>query len=100
MNVPELITLDGVKHKAVKPKARIWYDIAKLDEEIVESKNPAWDYASLIAESFDGITVDDVLDALAIDELKPKAMEIVLWVYKMVNDKMGKVPNVQSRDKE
>ena len=100
MNVPELITLDGVKHKAVKPKARIWYDIAKLDEEIVESKNPALDYASLIAESFANVTTDDVLDALAIDELKPKAMEVVLWVYKMVNDKMGKVPNVQSRDKE
>ena len=100
MNVPELITLDGVKHKAVKPKARIWYDIAKLDEEIVESKNPALDYASLIAESFDGITVDDVLDSLTIDELKPKAMEIVLWVYKMVNDKMGKVPNAGGQDKE
>ena len=63
MNVPELITLDGVKHKAIKPKARIWYDIAKLDEEIVESKNPALDYASLISESFANVTTDDVLDA-------------------------------------
>ena len=100
MNVPELTTLDGVKHKAVKPKARIWYDIAKLDEEIVESKNPALDYASLISESFANVTADDVLDALTIDELKPKAMEIVLWVYKIVNDKMGKVPNARSQDKE
>ena len=100
MNVPEITTLDGVKHKAVKPKARIWYDIAKLDEEVVESKNPALDYANLISESFANVTTDDVLDALAIDELKPKAMEIVLWVYKMVNDKMGKVPNARSQDKE
>ena len=99
MNVPEITTLDGVKHKAVKPKARIWYDIAKLDEEIVESKNPALDYANLIAESFDGINADDVLDSLTIDELKPKALEIVMWVYKIVNDKMGKVPNVPSQDK-
>ena len=99
MNVPEITTLDGVKHKAVKPTARIWYDIAKLDEEIVESKNPALDYANLISESFANVTTDDVLDALAIDELKPKAMEVVLWVYKMVNDKMGKVPNVQSQGK-
>ena len=99
MNVPEITTLDGVKHKAVKPKARIWYDIAKLDEEIVESKNPALDYANLISESFANVTADDVLDSLTIDELKPKAMEIVMWVYKMVNDKMGKVPNAQSQGK-
>ena len=65
----------------------------------MESKNPALDYASLISESFANVTADDVLDSLTIDELKPKAMEIVFWVYKMVNDKMGKVPNAQSQGK-
>ena len=100
MNTPKLITLDGTEHAAVKPKARIWYDISKLDETITESTNPALDYANLIAEAFEGVAADDVLDALSIDELKPKAMEIVLWVYKLVNDKMGKIPNAESRDKE
>lgn len=100
MNTPEIITLDGAKHKAVSPKARVWYDIAKMDDDIAESKNPALDYASLIAKCFDGITADDVLDTLSIEDLKPKAMEIVLWIYTMVNNKMGKVPNAQSQDKE
>lgn len=100
MKTPKLITMDGKEHTAATPKARIWYDISKLEESITESANPALDYAGMIAEAFEGVTADDVLDALSIDELKPKAMEIVLWVYKLVNDKMGKIPNAESRDKE
>ena len=75
MNKPT-ITIDG-KEIQMKSKARLWKTIAKFSTE--NGKLPIIDagekYCEVIATAF-GVTTEEVLDNLEIDEVLPKYFEV------------------------
>lgn len=85
MNKPT-ITIDGKEIK-MRTKARLWGAFAKFDnsrteipaEELVDK------YCEIIAVAF-GVTTDEVLDNLEIDEVIPTYVKVNNAVVDLLND--------------
>jgi kynureninase len=92
MSIPELV-INGKKYIAKKPKASFWRMIFKNEEELKNSSNYDFltNYAELIGAVF-GLTAEEVLDDIDIDDIRPKYVEICNWVISLVNSKMEKIP--------
>lgn len=99
MDTP-VIYINGKKIKARTPKARMWYDLVRFEEDIQAAENPAEKCAELIASNFEGLTVDEVLDNLDVNKLMPTIRELGAWVFYLVNAKLQEIPNAQSQDSE
>ena len=92
------ITISGKTYEAQKPKARIWRELCKFDEE---KKNlPAGEFldahAEIIAKVFEGITKDEILDELFIDEILAIYQEVFAWIASLITSRLGEVKNVES----
>jgi hypothetical protein len=92
MDNPKLI-IDGKELIAKKPKAIFWRTIVKIEEELksVDDRDYITKYAELIGIVF-GLTTENVLNGLDIDEIRPKYIEICTWVIWLVNSKMEQIP--------
>jgi len=94
------ITIRDKTYEANKPKARIWRELCRFDED---KKNlPAEEFldahAVIIAKVFDGITKDDILDELFIDEILTTYQDIFSWVASLITSKLGEIKNVESEE--
>jgi hypothetical protein len=95
------ITINEKEYKAQKPKARIWENFCKFDE--AKKNLPAEEFlsahAELIAQVFDGITKDDILDELYLDDILFIYSEIFVWITSLLTAKLAEIPkNVESEE--
>lgn len=103
MNNNPILYINNVKYLAVKPKAKVWFDIMTIDEKL--KSRPVKDllkvYAEIIAEVFPEVTAAEIIDSLDIDEIRPKFIEVEHWVISLINNKAEEYEkNVQSPDAE
>lgn len=88
------ITIGGRKIEMPVKKARIWREVIKLDEELKDKTIAAVDYVDrhceFIALVF-GVTVDEVLDNLDLEEVLPLYNEIVKEIVATLYKGFGEV---------
>jgi hypothetical protein len=96
MKAPEII-IDGKVYTAKSPKASYWRKMVLFDErqKDIPDKDYLFAHAELIAEVFDDpfVTGESVLENLNVDDVRPKYLEVVKWIFSLVNSKLGKLPN-------
>ena len=88
MKLP-IIEVDGVKYEMRRPKANMWADFAKFDEE---RKNlPITEYVDKICEflasQFEGLTKDALLDNLFLEEVQKKYFECAGFLWNLLTGK-------------
>ncbi len=77
-----------------KIKAGMWREIMKFEEERKEIRaaDIVEKYCEIIAAAF-GVTIDEVLENLSIDEVVPKYYEILNAMLGMLTAKLGNKKN-------
>jgi len=92
MDKPTITTLDNKKHEMITPTGRHW----RIFSEFVES-NPEYTdadfiekHAAFIAEFYQGVTADDILD-LPLEEILPVSMAIRNYITKMLTAKFEQI---------
>lgn len=85
------ILINGAERELLKLKARLWRQVMKFDEERKEilAVDAVDRYCEIIALAF-GVTADEVLDGLYIEEVLPKYFEVLNEVVGMLTAKLGK----------
>lgn len=85
------ITINGEIKEMTPIKARFWKEIMKFDEEKKDFlKSDAIEkYCEIIALAF-GVTTDEVLDNLELQDVLPKYFEVYKAVVEMLSAKTGK----------
>lgn len=80
MNKP-IITINGVQIEMLVPKARMWREFIKFDEERkdISSVDFVDRHSEIIAQAF-GVSKDDVLDNLSVDEILPAYTEVLRYL--------------------
>ncbi len=89
-----IITINGRTIEMPAKKARIWREVIKLDEELKDKTLAAADYVDrhceFIALVF-GVTVDEVLDNLDLEEVLPLYNEVVKEIVATLYKGFGEV---------
>ena len=83
------ITIDGKEIEMSTPKARLWREIIKFDAERknLPVEDFVDDHAKIIASAF-GITADEVLDNLKVEDILPTYFEVLSSVLLMLTAHM------------
>ncbi len=99
MEAPTII-IDGKKHRAIKPKVRLWRKIvefnklySKLDD--FHSNLDAYDaMLNLLRECFGNpdITSEAIEENLDLSELMPKFIEVTNWVAALLESNAQQIP--------
>ena len=91
------ININGKNYHPVAPKARVWREITKFDNERPGLPDVEFidAHIGIIATVFNNpeITPDIILDNLDIDEIIPLYYETFRWIVEMLNNKLSKIPN-------
>ena len=76
MKLPQ-IEINGVTYTMKKPKANMWGKFAKFDAERTKGNTAEYvdKVCEFLAEIFDGVTKDDLLDNLYLEEVQKKYFE-------------------------
>lgn len=92
------IVINGKNHTASKPKAKIWREIMKFDEERTQLPNAEFidKHAEIIASVFPDVTAVMIIDNVDIDEIVPLYYEVFKWICGLLNSKLRKLPNAQT----
>lgn len=89
MNKPT-ITING-KEISMKSKARLWGVVMKFDKDAAEipREEEVDRYCEIIAVAF-GLTTDEVLDNLELEDVAPKYFEVYNAVAGLLTSKLAK----------
>ena len=91
------IKINGKTYIATAPKAKIWREIVKFDENRTQENTVDFidKHAEMIAKVFDNseVTAESVLDNLGLDEIVPKYFEVFKWICELINSKLQQLPN-------
>lgn len=70
-NAPKLV-LHGHSYEMVKPKVKNWYDFAKFEDSIEDLSVAEYIHgtAECIASMYEGVTAEDVIEGLDLEDLK------------------------------
>lgn len=70
-DAPQLV-LHGHNYEMVKPKVKNWYDFAKFEDSIEDLSVAEYIHgtAECIASMYEGVTAEDVIDGLDLEDLK------------------------------
>lgn len=101
MDKPIITTLDNKKHEMITPAGRHW----RIFSEFVES-NPEYTdanfiekHAAFIAEFYQGVTADDILN-LPLGEILPASTAIRNYIMKTLTAKFEQIEkNAEKGDK-
>ena len=101
MTKPTITTLDGKKHELKKITGRHWRILSEfidtapeyVDADFIEK------HAAFIAQFYDGVTADDILD-LPIEDILPASAAIRKYVMESLTDKLEKIEKNSEADKE
>ncbi len=97
------IFIDGEEITAKSPKAKIWREYEKFDNERMEllenldSNVGMWleAHAEIIAKVFndDRITAESILDNVNIDDIVPLYKDCYWYLVGLISSKLKKLPN-------
>ena len=67
-----ILILGGHSYTMIAPKVKNWYDFAKFDDESADLSVSEYIHgvAACIAGMYEGVTVEDVINNLALEDLK------------------------------
>ena len=84
------ITING-KEIPMKTKARIWGVVMKFDKDAkdIPAENEVDKYCEIIAAAF-GVTADEILDNMELDDVAPKYFEVYNEVSRLLTSKIKK----------
>ena len=85
------ITINGKQISLPPVKARFWREIIHFDEvrEEIETKDFVDEHARIIALAF-GVTQDEVLDNLSVDDILPTYAKTLRYVISLLSAKINK----------
>lgn len=90
------IVLDGKEYTTINPKARVWREFVKFDEQKKELEliNYVDKHAEMIASVFnDEVTADKILDNIDLDDIMPIYNDVFRWLLSQISTKLNKIPN-------
>ena len=84
MKIP-VIKIDGAELEMRTPKARLWRELIKFEQERRNLKVEDFcdEHVKMIAAAF-GVTVEEVLDNLDVDEILPTYMNVLTFVMELL----------------
>ena len=90
MNTPT-ITINGKEIPMQKLTARIWRETTKINEKRkdISSVDTIDVYCAVIAVAF-GVTADEILDNLYIEDIMPKYLEVLNVINTLITSKLPK----------
>ncbi len=67
-----VLTLGGHSYTMIAPKVKNWYDFAKFDDEAADLSVAEYIHgtAACVASMYEGVTAEDVINNLALEDLK------------------------------
>lgn len=82
MERPTLTTIDGKEHEMKALTGRTYRVVAEFDKNFPEITDVDFieKHAAIVAELYDGVTTDDVLD-MSLDEILPASIEARNFAY-------------------
>ena len=80
------ITINGKEIEMKKLTARIWRETTKINEKRkdISSVDAIDIYCAVIATAF-GVTADEILDNLYIEDIMPKYFEVLNFINTLIN---------------
>ena len=100
MEKPIIKTLDGKEHEMRGVKGRDW----RLLGEFMDNASTFTDtdylekHAGFIAEFYDGVTVEDILD-LPLEDIMPVSVAIRDYIFNQLGAKLDKIEKNSETDK-
>lgn len=100
MNNPTII-IDDIKHEIKKVTGKDWRILGEfLDKKVTfTDKIFLEEHAEFIANFFDGVTADDVLN-LPLEEILPVAMEIRNFMINKISEKLSAIEKNAEKGEE
>ena len=87
------ININGVNHEMKKPLARDWKNFEKFEQD--RKQIPLADYVDKLCEFlatlFDGVTADDLLDNLPLDEVQQLYADCYLAYWNLLRGKIDEL---------
>ncbi len=83
------ITIDGKTIDMPTPKARFWREIIKFEEGRKELTVEKFcdEHVNIIARAF-GVTGEEVLDSLDVDEILPTYMNVLMYIMQLLTARL------------
>ena len=96
------ITIDGKKHEMIDLTGRAYRITAEFDNNQPQITDADFieRHAALVAEFFSGITKDDILDYLPLEEILPASIAVRKAVYSFTWLKTQEISKNFDEDKE
>ena len=100
MKRPTVITIDGTEHEIRNIDGRAYRVVTEFENDLPKIGEPNFieRHAALIAEFFDGVTTDDILD-LPLEDIAPSSLEIRVFVFDKVYAKQRAIEKNAPEDK-
>lgn len=90
-----ILMLGGHSYTMITPKVKNWYDFAKFDDE--SSNLSVSEYihgvAECIAGMYDGVTAEDVINGLALEDLKLLFLQLYKTLVTISNKAFDETKN-------
>lgn len=92
------ITINDKTYTATTPKAKIWREIMKFDEERTTLPNADFidAHAIMIAKAFPDLTSEEIIEQVDIDDIVPMYFDVFKWICGLLNNKLKQIPNVET----
>ena len=90
METPTII-INGKEIEMQKPKARMWRVVMQFEDvrKNISTTEVVDEYCAIIATAF-GVTSDEILDNLNLEDVFPTYMQVLKAVVKNLSDKLAK----------
>lgn len=101
-SVPELKIKGKIIHPE-PPKAKIWREIMKFDEEKKSFSDADLmdEYAKKIAAAFGGgLTAEEILESVDLEDIIPAYRAIYAWLIGVASKKLAQIPNAAAPEEE
>ncbi len=97
-DAPALV-LNGHAYTMIAPKVKNWYDFAKFDDESADLSVAEYIHgtAACVASMYEGVTAEDVINNLALEDLKILYLQLYKCMVEIsnkafVDDEKNEVP--------
>ena len=100
MERPTITTIDGKNHKMRHLDGRAYRIVSEFDNDLPNYIEPNFieRHAALIAEFFDDVTVDDILD-MPLEDILPASMAVRSFVFNFAWEKTRAISKNVPEDK-
>lgn len=85
------------------PKAKIWREIMKFDEEqrSFADADLMEEYAKILENAFAGeVTAEEILEYADLEDIIPAYRAVYAWLIGIASKKLEQIPNVETSEEE